>query len=77
MWSLNRRYRAPGWSAKDRPLPLSFEARWFWPGVSKLTAAFAYVVPIMTANNPLLKSAALRPRLFVSHPDDQKLSPPR
>jgi hypothetical protein len=45
-------------------------AIWFWAGVSKLTVAFGYVVPIMTANNPLLKSAALRRRLFVSYPDD-------
>ena len=45
-------------------------AIWFWAGVSKLTVAFAYVVPIMTANNPMLKSAWLRKRLFVSYPDD-------
>ncbi|HAC78969.1 MAG TPA: hypothetical protein DCG06_01650 [Deltaproteobacteria bacterium] len=45
-------------------------AIWFWAGVSKLTVAFAYVVPIMTANNPLLKNEALRKRLFVSYPDD-------
>ncbi len=45
-------------------------AIWFWAGVSKLTVAFGYVVPIMTANNPLLKSGALRQRLFVSYPDD-------
>ena len=49
-------------------------AIWFWAGVSKLTVAFAYVVPIMTANNPLLKSAALRRRLFVSYPDDLRPS---
>src|SRR5262249_34587162 len=33
------------------------------------------VVPIMTANNPLLKSAWLRRRLFVRYPDD--LTPSR
>ena len=49
-------------------------AIWFWAGVSKLTVAFAYVVPIMTANNPMLKSAALRRRLFVSYPDDLRPS---
>ena len=49
-------------------------AIWFWAGVSKLTPAFGYVVPIMTANNPLLKSAALRRRLFVSYPDDLRPS---
>lgn len=43
-------------------------AIWFWAGVSKLTVAFAYVVPIMTANNPALKSQSLRQRLFVSYP---------
>ncbi len=48
---------------------------WFWAGVSKLTVAFAYVVPIMTANNPLLKSPGLRQRLFVSYPDDLTPSP--
>jgi len=48
-------------------------AIWFWAGVSKLTPAFAYVVPIMTANNPFLKSPAFRKKLFVSYPED--LSP--
>jgi hypothetical protein len=50
-------------------------AIWFWAGVSKLTVAFGYVVPIMTANNPLLKSPSLRQRLFVSYPDDLTPSP--
>jgi Transmembrane protein of unknown function (DUF3556) len=50
-------------------------AIWFWAGVSKLTRAFGYVVPIMTANNPLLKSEGLRRRLFVSYPDDLRPSP--
>lgn len=50
-------------------------AIWFWAGVSKLTVAFGYVVPIMTANNPLLKGAGLRRRLFVSFPDDLRPSP--
>jgi hypothetical protein len=50
-------------------------AIWFWAGVSKLTVAFAYVVPIMTANNPMLKSPTLRRRLFVSYPDDLRPSP--
>lgn len=45
-------------------------AIWFWAGVSKLTVAFGYVVPIMTANNPLLKNPELRKRLFRSYPDD-------
>ena len=45
-------------------------AIWFWAGVSKLTVAFGYVVPIMTANNPLLKNPELRKRLFRSYPGD-------
>jgi hypothetical protein len=45
-------------------------AIWFWAGVSKLTVAFGYVVPIMTVNNPLLRSPSLRRRMFVSYPDD-------
>jgi transmembrane protein DUF3556 len=49
-------------------------AIWFWAGVSKLTVAFGYVVPIMTANNPLLKNARLRRRLFASYPDDLRPS---
>ncbi|MFN8644523.1 MAG: DUF3556 domain-containing protein [Candidatus Binatia bacterium] len=50
-------------------------AIWFWAGVSKCTAAFGYVVPIMTVNNPLLRSPDLRRRMFVSYPDD--LTPSR
>ena len=45
-------------------------AIWFWAGVSKLTVAFGYVIPVMTLNNPLVQSAALRRRMFVSFPDD-------
>jgi hypothetical protein len=48
-------------------------AIWFWAGVSKLTPAFGYVVPIMTSNNPFLKFPAFRKKLFKSYPDD--LSP--
>ena len=48
-------------------------AIWFWAGVSKLTPAFGYVVPIMTANNPLLKFKWFRRKLFKNYPDD--LSP--
>jgi hypothetical protein len=50
-------------------------AIWFWAGVSKLTVAFGYVVPIMTANNPLMKSEKFRRSLFVSYPDDLHPSP--
>src|SRR4029434_3195725 len=62
---------ADNWIAACKWVQLAI---WFWAGVSKLTSAFGYVVPIMTANNPLLKSAALRRRLFVSYPDDLRPS---
>jgi hypothetical protein len=45
-------------------------AIWFWAGVSKLTPAFAYVVPIMTSNNPMLKIPSFRQKLFRNYPDD-------
>ncbi len=62
---------AGNWIAAAKWVQLSI---WFWAGVSKLTVAFGYVVPIMTANNPLLKSAGLRRRLFVAYPDDLRPS---
>ena len=43
---------------------------WFWAGVSKLTVAFGYVIPVMTVNNPLVQSATVRRRMFMSYPDD-------
>jgi hypothetical protein len=49
-------------------------AIWFWAGVSKLTVAFGYVIPVMTVNNPLVKSAAFRRRMFISYPDDLRPS---
>ncbi len=49
-------------------------AIWFWAGVSKLTVAFGYVIPVMTVNNPLVRSASLRRRMFVSYPDDLRPS---
>jgi hypothetical protein len=55
------------WIAASKWVQLAI---WFWAGVSKLTVAFPYVVPIMTANNPMLRSQAVRQRLFVSPPDD-------
>jgi len=62
---------AGNWIAAAKWVQLAI---WFWAGVSKLTVAFTYVVPIMTANNPMLKSAWLRKRLFVSYPDDLRPS---
>ncbi|MGH7806175.1 MAG: DUF3556 domain-containing protein, partial [Candidatus Binatia bacterium] len=58
---------AGNWIAACKWVQLSI---WFWAGVSKLTVAFGYVVPIMTANNPLLKSPELRKRLFTNYPED-------
>jgi len=60
-------FLAPGWIAGAKAVQLAI---WFWAGVSKLTAAFGYVVPIMTVNNPLLRSPTLRRRMFVNYPDD-------
>ncbi len=58
---------AGDWIAGAKAVQLAI---WFWAGVSKLTVAFGYVVPIMTVNNPLLRSPALRRRLFVDYPRD-------
>lgn len=58
---------ATNWIAGAKAVQLAI---WFWAGVSKLTAAFGYVVPIMTVNNPLLRSPKLRRRMFVAYPDD-------
>ncbi len=58
---------AGNWIAGCKAVQLAI---WFWAGVSKLTVAFGYVVPIMTVNNPLLQSPSLRTRLFVSYPGD-------
>ncbi len=49
-------------------------AIWFWAGVSKLTRAFPYVVPIMATNNSLLKSQSFRRKLFVNPPEDMNPS---
>ena len=58
---------AENWIAGCKAVQLSI---WFWAGVSKLTVAFGYVIPVMTVNNPLVQSAAVRRRMFVSYPDD-------
>jgi len=62
---------AGNWIAAAKWVQLAI---WFWAGVSKLTIAFSYVVPIMTANNPLLKNPWLRRRLFVAYPEDLRPS---
>ena len=59
------------WIAGAKAVQLAI---WFWAGVSKLTVAFGYVIPVMTVNNPLLRSPALRRRMFVSYPDDLRPS---
>jgi transmembrane protein DUF3556 len=63
---------AGNWIAGCKAVQLAI---WFWAGVSKLTVAFGYVIPVMTVNNPLLRSPSLRRRMFVSFPDD--LTPSR
>jgi Transmembrane protein of unknown function (DUF3556) len=55
------------WIAGCKAVQLSI---WFWAGVSKLTVAFGYVIPVMTVNNPLVQSAEVRRRMFVAYPDD-------
>lgn len=62
---------AGNWIAAAKWVQLAI---WFWAGVSKLTRAFPYVVPIMTTNNSFLKSATVRRRMFVSPPDDMNPS---
>ena len=63
---------AGNWIAGCKAVQLAI---WFWAGVSKLTVAFGYVIPVMTVNNPLLRSPSLRRRMFVAYPDD--LTPSR
>jgi hypothetical protein len=63
---------AENWIAGCKAVQLAI---WFWAGVSKLTVAFGHVIPVMTVNNPLVKSLNLRRRMFVSYPDD--LAPSR
>lgn len=63
---------AGNWIAACKAVQL---AVWFWAGVSKLTVAFGYVIPVMTVNNPLLRSPGLRRRMFVAYPHD--LTPSR
>jgi hypothetical protein len=58
---------AGDWTAACKWVQLSI---WFWAGVSKLTAAFPYVVAIMAANNPSMRSHTLRRGLFRGAPDD-------
>jgi hypothetical protein len=62
---------AENWIAGCKAVQLAI---WFWAGVSKLTVAFGYVIPVMTLNNPLVKSPSVRRRMFVSYPDDLRPS---
>jgi hypothetical protein len=62
---------AGNWIAGCKAVQLAI---WFWAGVSKLTVAFGYVIPVMTVNNPLVRSAALRRRMFMAYPDDLRPS---
>jgi len=58
---------ADQWIAGAKAVQLAI---WFWAGVSKLTVAFGYVIPVMVVNNPLVQSAAVRRRMFVDYPRD-------
>jgi len=60
-------FLAGNWIAGCKAVQLAI---WFWAGVSKLTVAFGYVIPVMVVNNPLVKSVALRRRMFVAYPED-------
>ena len=62
---------AGNWIAAAKIVQLAI---WFWAGVSKLTVAFGYVIPVMTVNNPLVRSARVRRGMFVSYPDDLRPS---
>jgi hypothetical protein len=58
---------AGNWIAAAKWVQLAI---WFWAGVSKLTRAFPYVVSIMAVNNSLVKSRAVRRRMFADPPDE-------
>ena len=58
---------ATNWIAGCKAVQLAI---WFWAGVSKLTVAFGYVIPVMTVNNPLVGSADVRRRMFADYPLD-------
>ena len=58
---------AGNWIAACKAVQLAI---WFWAGVSKLTVAFGYVIPVMVVNNPLVKNAAVRRRMFISYPEN-------
>lgn len=59
------------WIAGAKAVQLAI---WFWAGVSKLTVAFGYVIPVMVVNNPLVQSAAIRRRMFMRFPEDLRPS---
>jgi hypothetical protein len=58
---------AENWIAGCKAVQLAI---WFWAGVSKLTVAFGYVIPVMVVNNPLVQSAEVRRRMFRNYPHD-------
>ena len=58
---------AGNWIAGCKAVQLAI---WFWAGMSKLTVAFGYVIPVMVVNNPLVQSVTARQRMFVAYPDN-------
>jgi hypothetical protein len=62
---------AGNWIAGAKAVQL---ALWFWAGVSKLNHHFPAVVGVMGSNNPLLRMAWWRRRMYRSYPDDLRPS---
>lgn len=49
-------------------------ALWFFAGLSKVNHHFAPVVGVMTSNSPVMRSVAMRKRLYRAFPDDLRPS---
>ena len=49
-------------------------AIWVWAAISKMTHHFPTVIAVMTSNNPFLRSAFIRKRLYRNFPDDLRPS---
>lgn len=62
---------AGDWIAGAKAVQL---ALWFWAGVSKLNHHFPAVVGVMSSNNPALRAAWWRRRMYVDYPDDLRPS---
>ena len=47
---------------------------WFWAATSKVNHHFPSVIAVMTSNNPLIRSRAIKRKLYVDFPDDLRPS---